>query len=663
MTVPNAVTANKETVEEKVSESEQLLFGGRLREDYAWLRHHGAFLEMSIMAMVLRLPRLLALTARLAHQANARALRRVIAAEIGRGAAQAIGMVQVNHVLAALLAAGTTVDRLRGALPALLIVCLTGVFAALCKAVSVQGTGLLEPTVERVATEIYLAAAVKVELSAMEDAEYRKRQESARFGAGSARRMIPYSTSIINALLSLIASVGVLTALHPALLPLIVLTTVPSAWASLSVARRRYQSFHSWMQHARAGRLISDLLVSNQAAAEIRVHGIGSFLLQHFRLMAEDSEQEQARLARLAARTGLIAACCTGLAMLITFGTLGWLLWTGVLALSVGGTAVIALRTGSSALDNLVRQVNYLYEEALFVGDLDRVSAEATERAIPAGGVPLPERIESVCFKNVTFTYPGDDQPALRGLDLTIPTGKIVALVGRNGCGKTTTVKLLAGLYLPDDGQVVVGGVTTAETDRHALFSRVAIVSQDYYRWPFTARANITIGRPTAPISEDRLDDAVQYADAKPVIDNMPRGLDTLLARGYKDGHNLSGGQWQKLAIARARYRGGEILVVDEPTAALDAEAEQDVFTKIRNLAANGQTIILITHRLHSVRHADLIYYLDDGQVAEQGTFTDLMDPHTTPTGGFRAMYDLQRRQFDTEAPPPLPSARSADSS
>ncbi len=416
------------------------------------------------------------------------------------------------------------------------------------------------------------------------------------------------------------------------------------------------------MQHARAGRLISDLLVSNEAAAEIRVHGIGAFLLQHFRLMAEDSEQEQARLARLAARTGLIAACCTGLAMLITFGSLGWLLWTGVMALSVGGTAVIAIRTGSNALDNLVRQVNFMYEEALFVGDLDRISAEATERAIPAGGAPLPECIESVRFKNVTFTYPGDDQPALRGLDLTIPAGKIVALVGRNGCGKTTTSKLLAGLYLPDDGHVLLGGVSTAEADRHALFSRVALVSQDYYRWPFTARANITIGRPEAPITDDWLDDAVQYADAHPIIDDMPRGLDTLLARGYKGGHNLSGGQWQKLAIARARYRAGDILVVDEPTTSLDAESEQDVFNKIRDLAATGQTIVLITHRLHSVRHADLIYYLDDRQVTEYGSFADLMDPDVTPAGRFRASYDLQRRQFQPDTAQQLPPAPSADS-
>ncbi|REK85283.1 ABC transporter ATP-binding protein [Streptomyces inhibens] len=637
------------------SESEQLLFGGRLRDDHAWSRHDGAFVELGLWAMVVRLPHLLALTARLAHRADARALRMVVGAETGRGVMQAVAMVNINGVLAALLGTGATTERLRSAVPALLTVGLVAIVGTVLKSVSTMGTGRLEPKVERVATELYLEAAQKVEMAAVEDAEFHKRLESARFGASAARRMVQYSASVITALLSLIAALGVLTALHPALLPLIVVMTLPSAWAALSVARRHYHSHTAWMQHARAGRLLSDLLTSAQAAAEIRVHGIGGFLLRHFRLMAEDSELEQTRLARLAARTGLIAALWTGAATLATFGTLGWLLWSGAMALSVGGTAVIAIRTGSGALDSLVRQINYLHEEALFVGDLEHVQTEAVARAIPVEGRALPERLDEIRFENVTFTYPGAHSPALRELDLAVPAGKIVALVGSNGSGKTTAVKLLSGLYLPDEGRVLVGGVPTAVVDRNALFSRVSTVGQDYFRWPFTARANIAIGRADAPLTDARLDGAVRYADAQGVIREMPRGLDTLLARGYKDGHNLSGGQWQKLAIARARYRDGEILVVDEPTAALDAEAEQEVFSKIRHLAADGQTIVLITHRLHSVRHADLICLMEHGRIVERGTFQELMAP--TAPGGFRAMYELQRSQFQPEPDrPPLPA-------
>ncbi|WP_347404555.1 ABC transporter ATP-binding protein [Streptomyces sp. MST-110588] len=436
--------------EEYVGASERLLFGGRLRLDLAWVRHENAFLDLGLKAMVARLPHLLALTARLARKADARALRMVVCAEVGRGLAQAVGMVAVNGVLAALLSVGSTTQRLRDAVPALAVVGVAGVVGAVLRAVSVQGTGRLEPAVERVATEIYLEAAAKVELSAMEDPEFHRRQESARFGASSARRMIQYSSSVINALLSLIASAGVLTVLHPVLLPLIVAMTLPSAWSTLTTARRRYMSTRAWSQHARTGRLISELLTSTHAAAEIRLHGIAGFLLHHFRDMSEEAEREQARLARLAARTGLLASAFTGVAYLMTFGVLGLLLWSGAMALSVGGTAVIAIRTGTGSLATLVRQINYLNEEALFVGDLEHVQTESRARAIPLTGRALPDRIDEIRFENVTFNYPGvEGKYALRGVSLRIPAGTTVALVGRNGSGKTTVAKLLAGLYTP----------------------------------------------------------------------------------------------------------------------------------------------------------------------------------------------------------------------
>ncbi|MFH8350122.1 ABC transporter ATP-binding protein [Streptomyces sp. NPDC018045] len=639
--------------EDDVTESERLLFGGRLRLDLAWLRHEDAFLDLTLRGMVVRLPHLLTVTARLAHQANARALRQVIGAEVGRGAVQAASMIAINHVLAALLAAGPTTQRLSSALPALVAVAVCSVIGAALRAVSTAGTGRLEPAVERVATEIYLTASAKVEMAAIEDPDFHRRAESARFGAGSARRMIQYSTSVINALMSLLASIGVLTVLHPALLPMIMMMTLPSAWSTLVIARRRYLSFKVWTQHARAGRLISELLTSTRAAAEIRLHGIAAFLLHHFRRMSETAEEEHARLAHLAARTGILASALTGVAYAATFSVLGLLLWTGAMPLAVGGTAVIAIRTATSSLTSLVRQINYLNEESLFVGDLEHIQDEAERRAIPATGPPVPEHIEEIRFEKVSFTYPGkNNKPALDGVDLRIPAGATVALVGENGSGKTTAAKLLAGLYLPDTGQVLVAGLPTSEIDRSAWFSRIANVSQDFYHWPLTARMNVAIGRTEAAPTEERLTAGVRHADAEELIEDLPRGWETLLARGYQDGHSLSGGQWQKLGIARAHFRAGQVLVVDEPTAALDAKAEQRAFAQIRALAAGGQTVVLITHRLHSVRTADLIYLLEDGRVAESGTFTVLMDPTTAPGGRFRGMYEIQRAQFAAENEP-----------
>jgi ATP-binding cassette subfamily B protein len=646
------VGKKRESADVGVSESEQLLFGGPLRYDMGWNQHRDAFLELNFRAMVARLPALLGSSFRLAWQADARAARIVLAAEAGRGATQAVSLLAVNSVLGRLITGGAIADRLRGAVPVLTAMAAVMLVGTLLRAASTYATGRLEPKVERVATELYLERAAAVELAAIEDHAFHKLLDTAQYGAGSARRMISYATRAINALISLIAAAGVLTVLHPALLPLLVTMTLPSAWGALTNARRHYESWHTWVQHARAGQLISGLLTEPAAAPEIRVHGVGPFLLRHFRAMSETAETEQARLARLAARTGLIAAAWTGLATVATYATLVGLLLGGAMALSVAGTAVIAIRTGSASLDNMVLAVNSLHEEALFVGDMQKLYVEAAERAIPVGGDPLPEDPREIRFENVTFRYPGESaRPALDDVTLTLPLGRIVALVGENGSGKTTLVKLLAGLYTPDAGRILWDGVDTATVDRHQLAERIAMVAQDFKRWPFTARVNVAIGRSSAPQTEERLAASLAEAGAEEVVADLPRGLDTLLARNFSGGHELSGGQWQRLGIARAAYRRGRILVVDEPTAALDARAELEVFEKIRALASAGQTVVLITHRLASVRHADLVHVLDQGRLAESGTPEELL----AGGGIYAELYSLQAEQFS--APLPAPKA------
>ncbi|MFF7127072.1 MULTISPECIES: ABC transporter ATP-binding protein [unclassified Streptomyces] len=637
----------------EVSGSEQLLFGGPLRYDMGWNEHAEAFLELSFRAMVVRLPGMLASSLRLARRADPRAARVVLATELARGVTQAVSLLAVNSALGKLLAGPDIAQRLRAAAPALAVVAAVMLVAALLRAASTYATGRLEPKVERVATELYLERAANVELAAIEDHAFHKLLDTAQYGARSARGMISIGARVVNAVISLIAAAGVLTVLHPALLPLLVTMTLPSAWGALVNARRRYESFHTWVQHARAGHLIGNLLTEPAAAPEIRVHGVGPFLLRHFRAMSETAEAEQARLSRLAARTGLVAAAWTGLATVATYATLGALLLGGAMALSVAGTAVIAIRTGSASLDTLVLEINELHEEALFVGDLQRLYTEAAERAIPAGGLPLPEEPREIRFENVTFGYPGEaSHPALDDVSLTLPLGRIIALVGENGSGKTTLVKLLAGLYTPDRGRILWDGVDAASADRRLLAERVAMVAQDFKRWPFTARVNVAVGRSSAPLTEERLTASIAEAGAEEVVADLPRGLDTLLARNFSGGHELSGGQWQRLGIARAAYRRGRILIVDEPTAALDARAELEVFDKIRALAGSGQTVVLITHRLASVRHADLVHVLEHGRLVESGTPEELL----ARGGVYAELYALQAEQFTAKVPAPKPA-------
>ncbi|MFD4535833.1 ATP-binding cassette domain-containing protein [Kitasatospora sp. NPDC058397] len=327
------------------------------------------------------------------------------------------------------------------------------------------------------------------------------------------------------------------------------------------------------------------------------------------------------------------------------------------MALAVAGTAVVGIRTGAADITSLVGTVNNLYEEALFVTDLDRLQREADRRAIPAGGTDLPRRPTAITLEGVTFTYPGRTSPALSDITLRIPRGQVVALVGDNGSGKSTLVKILTGLYLPDAGRMLWDGVDAATADRDQLFSSSAVLEQGFQQWPLTLRANVLIGRPEHGDDPALLKRAADYADLHPIIDAQDNGWDTLAARGFKGGVQLSGGQWQRVGMARTHHRatttgpGGRpthLVIADEPTSALDAKSEIAAFTRIRELADQGLTVILITHRLAATAGADLLYVLREGRLTEQGTHAQLM---ADPNSGYRSSYLLQARQYATEIP------------
>ncbi|MFJ3099445.1 ABC transporter ATP-binding protein [Streptomyces hydrogenans] len=641
------------TAEKEASESERLLFGGRLTYDQGFAVHADAWAVLGMWEMARSLPRQVRLAIRLAREVDRRAFAMVAFSEVVQGITQAVSLIMVNVLLVRLLAPGDIPGRLNAALPAIIAVAVLSSVGAVCRSASLAATRVLEPKVQRAATERYLGLVARVELEAIEDDGFHKLMDTAQWGADAARRMVGYCTAVVTSLISLIAAAGVLTVLHPVLLPLLVLMALPSAWGSISMARHRYVSFHRFAQHARAAKLLSQLLIDQKAAAEVRVHGVAPLLLTHFRLMAETSEEEQTRLARTGVKVSLFADLARGLATVTTYGVLGALLWAGRMDLAIAGTAVLAIRSSSASITSLVLRVTELQAEALYIADLERLCEEAARRAVPDGGQDLPEMVEEIRFEKVTYAYPGKDTPSLEDVDLVIPRGKTVALVGTNGAGKSTLVSLLSGVRQPTGGRVLWGGVSTAEADREQVFDRVAMVAQDFYRWPFTARVNIGIGRSSAaPWDDAEIWDAAAYSGADEVVARLSQGLDALLARGYQRGQEISGGQWQKLGLARARLRRGDVLIVDEPTSALDAAAEQRVFDQIHRLADEGQTVVLITHRLASARHADLIYVLDEGRVVEHGTFEELMDP-AFGTGTFRNAYLLQARQFLPASPLP----------
>ncbi|GHC80264.1 ATP-binding cassette domain-containing protein [Streptomyces flavofungini] len=636
-----------------VSRAEEELFGGPLRYDMGWSEHERARLDLTMVGAIRAMPRLVRGTLRRAWRADRSSLLGVGISEIGQGIATAASLLAVNAVMHALLGAGDPVDRLRSALPALAVVAVVAVARAGFAGWSTSRAGRLEPLVERVATTEYLAAATEVELEAIEDPEFRRLIDVAQQGASSARRMISACVAALNGTISLIATAGVLAVLHPALLPLLLLIAAPRGWGAMRVAQERYASVMTWVEHLRASRLLGNLLTERTAAQEVRLHRVGPFLLDRYRGMAESAETEQRRLADGKALTELVAAALSGLALASTYGVMLWLIVAGHMELAVAGTAVIAVRSGSASLGSLVMNVNQLHEESLYVRDHERFLEEAARHAIPRGGRAVPDAVAGVALDNVGYRYPDRDEPALDGVSLHVPMGSVVAVVGENGSGKSTLMKVLAGLLLPQTGSVRWGGLPLSDLDRFDVFERVTLLTQDFERWPVTAAMNVRLGRPHQAPSTEQLGTTLDYAGATPVVAKLPRGTRTLLARMFRGASEISGGEWQKVGLARAHWRtetspADGLLIVDEPTSALDPEAEIEAFDRIRRLAGPRRAVVLVTHRMSGVRHADTIHVLSRGRLVESGSHTDLM----TADGRYAAMFRTQAAQY---APPPRP--------
>ncbi|MER5301716.1 ABC transporter ATP-binding protein [Streptomyces lasiicapitis] len=636
------------------SPPEQLLFGGRLRGSWGWTAHEGARLNTSFLTILRQIPTLFRHTVSLAWRADPWALVVVAVAQLGQAAATAFGLLATNRVLVSLFAAGPTADRVRDALPSLVWVAAASAFAATLRAVSFAAAGRLGPKVERLAGLSMMEKVIRVEMEHIERADFHAVVDSGQHGQTAARRLIEHTLGIVEALMALLAVSGVLAVLHPVLLPLLAAVVVPKAWGTVRAARRTYESVQIWLEHVRQQGALRRLLISQKAAPELRVHGAGPFLLDQFDQMAAQAADEQTRLAHLEARTDLATSALSGLTAGGAYALLAWLLTNGHMPLASGATAALALTSGTAGLRRMVTHIHHLYEQSLFMNDLIRAREEAAQRAIPATGTPVPDPPEVIAFDRVTFRYPERETPALDEVSLTIRKGQVIALVGANGSGKTTLSKLLAGLYLPTSGAITWDGTDLRALRRDDIFGHVSLVLQNFQQWPFTARANVAIGRPTEIHDADRLDAAAAYADAHRVLDDLPYGWDTLCEKGYEGGVDLSGGQWQRIALARAYFRDADILICDEPTSSMDPAAEIEAFRKIRALASADQTIVLVTHRLHSVKEADVIYVLDEGRLVERGDFATLMSDDGP--GLFRRLFELQSLQYRTDLPADTPA-------
>jgi ATP-binding cassette, subfamily B, bacterial len=590
-----------------------------------------------------RLPALIGQAVRLGWSASRGDTAATIALNLASGVFGGYALFATTGVLQALFAGGPTPQRVRAALPSLIVVAVATAFRSGVATAAGWAQARLEPQVDQVVEVRLYDLTSQVELAAFDDPDFHDHMQRARDrGTYSASQLVNDVINFVTAFAGLASALVVVGVLQPILLAVLLLAQAPGAWAAVRSARISYLTRFALIDSYRRKYILSNLIAERQTAAELRSFTMRGYLIGRVARLAAYARAAELAAARRQTVTKVVGSALGGIATAGVYAVLGVLLATGILALSVAGTAVLALRSAAGSLQQLMFSVNQCYEDGLYFSDYVAFCDDAASRIPAAGTAAVPASFDKIAASGVTFSYPGADAPVLRDVHVEIRRGEVIALVGENGSGKTTLAKILAGLYRPSSGTVYWDGTDIGAVDGEPLRERIAVIAQDHGNWPLTVRDNITMGR---LLDGDLLTSAAAASGADTVIAELAKGYDTLLARQFKDGAELSGGQWQRIAAARGFYRTAPLLIMDEPTAALDARAEYALFSSLRALARD-RTVLIITHRLASVRHADRIYVLAHGKVAESGTHADLM----TLGRQYAELYTIQASQYDVPA-------------
>ena len=510
-----------------------------------------------------------------------------------------------------------------------------------------RGLALLRQTLgARLALDVNVAILEKaqtLELRHFEDPEFYDQLTRARREASS--RPISVVTEIFqlgqNAL-TLAGYAALLLQFSGWAVLVLLLAAIPATVAEMRFSGMAFR-LRNWRAPESRKLFYLEYALANDAhAKEIRLFGLGPTLLTRYQQLGEQLYREDTALAHRRARWAYALSLVGTAAFYACYVVLALGAAAGRISLGDLTLYLVAFRQGQQAFLSILTAIGGMYEDNLYMSNLFRYLAISTGDGAPHALTSAPATEAGIRFERAGFRYPGAEAWAVRDVDLFIPAGQSVALVGENGAGKTTLIKLLTRLYEPTEGRILLDGRDLRDWEPLALRRRIGVVFQDFNRYQLSLRENVGVGSIEHLDDDVRLRRAIERGGAAEVVAAMQSGLDTQLGRWFHQGTELSGGQWQKIALARAFMREeADVLVLDEPTAALDAEAEAAVFRRFRELA-EGRTTIVISHRFPTVRTADRILVLDHGRIVEEGTHDELV---ARPTR-YARLFELQAEGY-----------------
>ena len=511
----------------------------------------------------------------------------------------------------------------------LFLVLLTGFFMLLQQASSLLATLVSTRQTEQVldtVTSILHKHSIAMDLSYYEhagyyDALHRAQQEAVYRPLGIINGMF----SLLQSVVTITALTGLIVSVHWTVALFLFLALLPAFGVKIFFSKKNYGLQYKQTPEKRHLFYLNSLLTSENFAKELRLYGLGSYFIGKYNTLRARQRQETIELADGEALYGFFSQF---MVLVSLFLCLGFLLFRSLAgALSIGSLVMIyqAMQRAQSSTQSILNAVASLYRDALFFVNFDAFLKHTPLIVSPAEPKPFPVPIvQGIRFNHVSFRYPGSVRFVLKDFSASIGPGEHVALVGENGCGKSTLVKLLCRLYEPDEGQILIDGIDYRMFELEELRKSIGVIFQDYVRYQMSGRDNIRMGNIEVSCDDLRVEEAARLSGADEVLEGLEGGYEAILGNLFDGGRELSMGEWQKIAIARAFLRDASIMILDEPTSALDVEAEYELVGQFNELT-KGKAALIISHRLSTVRMAGRIIVLDDGVIAEEGSHEELM--------------------------------------